>query len=412
MTGQFFTDPGALQRLHAGPLGSYVDAFTARLSEQGYAKFSIRYRLRLVGALSRWMHGRGFGVRDLDEQTTGKFLQYLRRKRRIQRGDVPTLRWLLEYLRQSDVIPTPTPEVDDSELGRIERDFANYLAKERGLSQASLDNNLPTVRKFLKERFGARPILLGEIDRTDISRFVLRHAKNLSRGRVKLMVTALRSWFRFLRLRGDISPDLAAAVPTVASWRFATLPKWIPQEQVEQLLSSCDQSTTTGQRNYAILLFLTRLGLRSGEVVTMTLDDIDWEAGEIRLGGKSRRQDRLPLPKDVGKALVKYLRHGRPRCSTRRVFVRMRAPFRGFVDSSAIYSMVQRAFDHAGLDPAQKGPHVLRHSLATNMLRKGASLGEIGEILRHRNLSTTQIYAKVDLEALGRIAPPWPGGEK
>jgi site-specific recombinase XerD len=319
---------------------------------------------------------------------------------------------LLEHLRQSDVIPTPTPEVDDSELGRIERDFANYLAQERRLSQASLDNNLPTVRKFLKERFGDRPILLGEIDQTDISRFVLRHAKNLSRGRAKLMVTALRSWFRFLRLRGDISTELAGAVPAVASWRFATLPKWIPPEEVEQLLRSCDQSTATGQRNYAILLLLARLGLRSGEVVTMTLDDIDWEAGEIRVCGKSRRQDRLPLPKDVGEALAGYLHHGRPRCSTRRVFVRMRAPFRGFESSSAICSMVQRAFDRAGLHPAQKGPHVLRHSLATNMLRKGASLGEIGEILRHRDLSTTQIYAKVDLEALRKIAPPWPGGEK
>jgi site-specific recombinase XerD len=412
MTDQFFTDPGALQRLHAGPLGSYVDAFTARLAGQGYAKFTIKYRLRLVGALSRWLHGRGFGVRDLDEQTTGKFLRYLRRKRRIQRGDVPTLRLLLEHLRQSGVIPTPTPEVDDSELGRIERDFANYLAQERRLSQASLDNYLPTVRQFLKERFGARPILLGEIDQTDISRFVLRHAYNLSRGRAKLMVTALRSLFRFLRLRGDISTDLAAVVPTVASWRFATLPKWIPPEQVEQLLRSCDQSTATGQRNYTILLLLARLGLRSGEVVTMTLDDIDWEAGEIRVGGKSRRQDRLPLPKDVGEALARYLRHGRPRCSTRRVFVRMRAPLCGFVDSSAIYSMVRRAFDRAGLHPAQMGPHILRHSLATNMLRRGASLGEIGEILRHRDLSTTQIYAKVDLGALRRIAPPWPGGKK
>jgi site-specific recombinase XerD len=226
------------------------------------------------------------------------------------------------------------------------------------------------------------------------------------------MVTALRSFFRFVRMRGDISTDLAAVVPSVASWRFATLPKWIPPEHVEHLLSSCDQSTITGQRNYTILLLLARLGLRSGEVVNMSLDDIDWEAGEIKIGGKSRRQDRLPLPKDVGEALAMYLRHGRPRCSTRRVFIRMRAPLRGFVDSSAIYSMVRRAFDHAGIHPSQKGPHILRHSLATNMLRKGASLGEIGEILRHRDLSTTQIYAKVDLEALRRIAQPWPGGEE
>lgn len=412
MTNQFFKFRVTLDRLYAGPLGQYIDAFVVRLSELGYAKFTIKYRIRLVGVLSRWMHRRGFDVRDLDRQTIDKFLQYLQRKRRIQRGDVPALRSLLEHLQQSGVIPTPTPDVDDSELGRIERDFTNYLTQERRLSQASLANYLPAVRRFLKECFGTRPILLGEIDHTDISRFVLRHAYNLSHGRVKLIMTALRSFFRFVRMRGDISTDLAAVVPTVANWRFATLPKWISPEHVEHLLRSCDQSTITGQRNYTILLLLARLGLRSGEVVNMSLDDIDWEAGEIKIGGKSRRQDRLPLPKDVGEALAMYLRHGRPPCSTRRIFIRMRAPLRGFVDSSAIYSMVRRAFDRAGLHPSQKGPHILRHSLATNMLRKGASLGEIGEILRHRDLSTTQIYAKVDLEALRRIAQPWPGGEE
>jgi site-specific recombinase XerD len=344
----------------------------------------------------------------MDKQTTDKFLQYLRRKRRIQREDMPTLRSFLEHLRQSGVIPTPTPEIDDSERGCIERDFANYLTQERRLSQASLVTYLPVVRRFLEEHFGTRPVLLREIDHTDISRFVLQQVNNLSRSRAKLIVTALRSFFRYLYLRGDVSTDLAAVVPTVASWRFATLPKWIPPEQIEHLLSSCDQSTTAGQRNYTILLLLARLGIRSGEVVNMTLDDIDWEAGEIRVGGKSHRQDRLPLPKDVGEALARYLRQGRPRCSTRRVFVRIKAPLRGFLGSTAIYSMVRRAFDRAGLHPAQKGPHILRHSLATNMLRKGASLGEIGEILRHRDLSTTQI---VDLEALRKIAQPWPGGE-
>ena len=411
MINQLFKFQVTLDRLYTGPLGPYIDAFAMRLSEQGYAKFTIKYRIRLVGVLSRWMHRRGFGVRDMDKQTTDKFLQYLRRKRRIQREDMPTLRSFLEHLRQSGVIPTPTPEIDDSERGCIERDFANYLTQERRLSQASLVTYLPIVQRFLEEHFGRRPVLLREIDHTDISRFVLQQVNNLSRSRAKLIVTALRSFFRYLYLRGDISTDLAAVVPTVASWRFATLPKWIPPEQIEHLLSSCDQSTTAGQRNYTILLLLARLGIRSGEVVNMTLDDIDWEAGEIRVGGKSHRQDRLPLPKDVGEALARYLRQGRPRCSTRRVFVRIKAPLRGFLGSTAIYSMVRRAFDRAGLHPAQKGPHILRHSLATNMLRKGASLGEIGEILRHRDLSTTQIYAKVDLEALRKIAQPWPGGE-
>jgi site-specific recombinase XerD len=249
-----------------------------------------------------------------------------------------------------------------------------------------------------------------EIRQIDISRFVLRYANKSSRGRAKLMVTGLRSFFRFLRMHGYISTDLASVVPTVANWQCATLPNWIPPGDVEHLLRSCDQSTTSGQRNYTILLLLARLGLRSGEVVNMTLDDINWEAGEIRVGGKSRRLDRLPLPKDVGEALARYLCQGRSRCSTRRVFVRMRAPVCGFMGSGAIYSMVQRAFDRAGLHPSHKGPHILRHSLATNMLRQGASLAEIGEVLRHRDLATTQIYAKVDLEALSKIAHPWPGG--
>lgn len=412
MTDQFFTNPGVLYRLHAAPLGSYVDSFAARLTERGYAKFSIKYRIRLVAVLSRWMQRRRIGIGELDEQTTVKFLKYLRRKRRIQRGDMPTLRMLLEYLRELDAIPTPAPGVDDSEIGCVVHGFANYLLQERRLSQASLNNYLPVVRRFLEKRFGTQPVLLGKIDQPDILHFVLRNVHNLSRGRAKLMVTALRSFFRFLQLQGDINTDLAVAVPTVANWRFATLPKWIPPEQVEHLLKSCDQSTLAGQRNYTILLLLARLGLRSGEIVTMTLDDIDWEAGEIKVGGKSHRQDRLPLPKDVGEALVKYLRYGRPRCPTRQVFVRMRAPLHGFMNSSAIYSMVRRSFDHAGIHPVQRGPHILRHSLATNMLRKGASLGEISEILRHRSVCTTQIYAKVDLEALRKIAQPWPGGKK
>lgn len=400
-----------LERLHTGPLGLYIDAFAGWLSEQGYSKYNLKYGMRLVGAMSRWMYQLALGVSELDEQMTVKFLKFRGRNRRIHRDDVPTLRSLLEHLRLSGVIPPAVPKVDESELGRIECDFTEYLMHERRLAKVSLANYIPTVRQFLEERFGTCHIVLEEITPADITRFVVRHAHTLSRVRAKLMVTALRSFFRFLRLRGDISVDLATAVPKVANWGLATLPKWIPPEQVEQLMRSCDQGTTTGQRNYAILLLLARLGLRSAEVVALTLDDIDWEAGEIRVRGKSRRLDRLPLPQDVGEALVRYLRYGRPRCSTRQVFVRMKAPHRGFLGSSAIYSLVQRAFDHAELKPAQKGPYILRHSLATNMLRKGASLREIGEILRHRELSTTQIYAKVDLGSLRKIAQAWPGGE-
>jgi site-specific recombinase XerD len=412
MADQFCTNQGVLDRLHGGPLGSYVDAFAAWLSEQGYAKFTITYGLRILGALSCWMQQRGLCVRDLDEKTTADFLRERWSERRIHPDDVPVLNLLLKYLRQSHVIPVPAAEVDSSEMGRILREFANYLSQERSLSEASLHRSLEVVRQFLEGRFGTRPIIFVEIRQDDISRFVLRYTDKYSRASVKLMVTRLRSFFRFLRLRGYISTELANVVPKVANWQHATLPYWIPAEDVELLLKSCDQSTKQGQRNYTILLLLALLGLRSGEVVKMNLDDIDWEAGEIRVGGKSRRQDRLPLPKDVGEALTRYLCQGRPRCSTRRVFIRMKAPLCGLAGHGAIYPIVQQAFDRAGLHPSHKGPYTLRHSLATNMLRKGASLREIGEILRHRDIDTTQIYAKVDLEALSKIAQPWPGGEK
>ncbi|MEJ2247215.1 MAG: site-specific integrase [Acidobacteriota bacterium] len=355
-----------MDRLHGGPLGPYIDGFTAWLYEQGYKKATISYGLRLVRALGCWMQKRDIRVRSLDDKTTANFLMERRKERRIHLADKSKLDLFLRYLRHSHVIPLVAAVEDNSE----------------------------------------------KIRQVDVSGFVLRYTKKFSRARAKGIVTALRSFFTFLYLRGYISTDLAGIVPTVANWQCATLPNWISQEDVENLLRSCDQKTSQGQRNYTILLFLARLGLRSSEVVNMTLDDIDWDAGEIRVGGKSRRQDRMPLPIEVGEALTRYLCEGRPLCSTRRVFIRMKAPVRGLKGHGSIYPIVKRAFDRAGLHPSHKGPHTLRHSLATNMLRKGASLREIGEILRHRDLDTTQIYAKVDLETLNKIAQPWPGGEK
>jgi site-specific recombinase XerD len=222
------------------------------------------------------------------------------------------------------------------------------------------------------------------------------------------VVTALRSFLRFLQLRGQIKTDLAAAISGVAHWRMSNIPKYLSPEQVEKLLRSCDRNTLSGQRDYAILLLLARLGLRGGEVLTMTLDDVDWDHGEIVVRGRRRRLDRLPLPKDVGMALVHYLKHGRPVCTTRRLFIRLKAPRRG-LRQSAICCVIRRALKRAGLNPTFKGAHLMRHSLATGMLRRGASLREIGQLLRHVEPTTTQIYAKVDIQALRRIALPWMG---
>ena len=235
MTDQFYTDQRVLDRLHGGPLGPYIDAFTAWLSEQGYAKFTITYGLRLVGALSCWMQLRGLSVRDLDDKTTADFLRDRRSKRRIHLADISKVSLLLKHLRQSHVISVPAAEVDNSELGSIVRSFADYLSQERRLSEASLQNYVPVVRQFLEERFGTRPIMFKEIQQIDISRFVLRYANRFNRARAKIMVSALRSFLRFLRLHGYISTDLASAVPTVANWQRATLPNWIPPEDVEHL---------------------------------------------------------------------------------------------------------------------------------------------------------------------------------
>jgi site-specific recombinase XerD len=226
------------------------------------------------------------------------------------------------------------------------------------------------------------------------------------------MTTALRSFLRFARYRGEITLDLATCVPAVASWSLSTLPKSLPPAQVEQVLAhACERSTAVGRRDYAILLLLARLGLRGGEVCNLVLEDIDWDSSRIAIRGKGDRVARLPMPADVGKAIAAYLQNGRPRVSgDRRLFLRVRAPLTGFKAQGSVGSVVKHALQRAKIDSPRKGSHQFRHTLATTMLQKGSSLSEIGEVLRHRSPDTTAIYAKVDLLSLRSLALPWPGG--
>lgn len=224
------------------------------------------------------------------------------------------------------------------------------------------------------------------------------------------MTSALRSFFRFLFGRGKLHADLALSVPTVANWRLSTVPKYLAAEEIQRLLDSCERKTPTGARDYAILLLLARLGLRAGEVVALTLDDVDWRSGEIHVRGKGLIHDRMPLPPDVGEAIASYLRTGRPRCRSRQLFICGKAPRHGLAGPSTLTTIVRRALARANLHPPSKGAHLLRHSLATSMLRSGATLGEIGEVLRHRTTNTTEIYAKVDFNGLRSLAQSWPIG--
>jgi integrase/recombinase XerD len=267
---------------------------------------------------------------------------------------------------------------------------------------------LPCIRKFLIERFREKPPVIREVRSSDVSDFILRQAPTMSPRRVQLVTAAFRSFFRFLFQDGEMQVNLALSVPSVADRRLATIPKYLSPDQVERVLGTCNRQTATGRRDYAILLLLARLGLRAGEVVSLQLDDVDWRAGELLVRGKGLLHDRMPLPVDVGEALTSYLRADRPPCKTRRVFVCMKAPRSGFAGPSTLSTIVRRALDRADLHPALRGAHVLRHSLATTMLRSGASMNEIGEVLRHRNPHTTEIYAKLDFDGLRTLAHPWP----
>jgi integrase/recombinase XerD len=391
-----------------GRLGSSLEGFETLLGGQGYAQATVRQKMKLLAAFSAWMAGQDVPSSVLGEAHAHRFLTGYRRCPR--RGDAWTIRQWIRYLRDTRCMPPlAVPAVDSTAKGQLIAAFECFLRTERGLSASTLTNYLPIVRGFMDEQFGGAAMDFEHLRVVDVHRFIVRRAQAGSLGRAKLTITALRSFLRFLQQRGWLARDLAGAVPGVAGWRMAHLPKALPGEQVERLLASCDRGTTAGRRDYAILMLLARLGLRGGEVSALTLDDLDWDGGEIVVRGKGQRLARLPLPADVGAALVDYLRQDRPTCSTRRVFIRIQAPRQGFVSPSSICCIVRRALERAGLTPEFKGAHLLRHSLATDLLRRGASLVEIGQLLRHSQPNTTQIYAKVDIAALRAIALPWPG---
>jgi site-specific recombinase XerD len=331
----------------------------------------------------------------------------------VHNGDAAALRQFLGFLRQHGVIP---PEkVSPCRLTPVEQEaraFERYLRNERALARATCVNYVPFIRGFLTDRFGHGPVTLSHLCAGDVVRFVQRQAPRLHLKRAKLLTSALRSFLRYLRYRGEVPLDLAAAVPVVANWSMPSIPRAIEADQVRQLLASIDRRTAMGRRDYAIVLLLARLGLRSGEVAFLELDDLDWNAAQVSVRGKGGPRTALPLPAEVGAAIAAYLRHGRPRSTSRRVFLRSKAPIRGFLSQCAIGSIIRHALQRAGIQAPTTGAHQFRHALATQMLRHGASLTEIGEVLRHRSPQTTTIYAKVDLTALRTLALPWPGGAR
>lgn len=394
-----------------GSLFSSVQVFVEQMRTKGYAAASMKTSTRLVTDFAFWLDRRGIEGHSLTMKHVADYLDDRWLQRRRRRGDAFTLEAFALLVAPDGYEVRPEQRVVISPALRVRREFEQYLLRERGLAAASIRLYGGSVGRFLDGAFDSAEVRLDQLTAPDIIGFVqteaarLRHPK-----RAQVMTTALRSFLQYGRYCGEIVADLHACVPTVANWSLAGIPRTISPAQVQSLLGGCNRQSATGRRDYAMLLLISRLGLRASEVVELTLDDLDWTEGAIRIRGPAQRADRLPLPADVGAALVDYLRHGRPDCTSRNVFIRSRAPKRALLGPSAVSCIVCRALRRAGIVSPTKGAHLLRHSLATQMLGGGASLGEIAEILRHRNPQTTTIYAKVDLGSLHTLALPWPGG--
>ena len=366
--------------------------------------------MTVLAAFGRRLERWALRVEDLDEDVVDRFVRKTYPERRPPRPVRPTLRRLLAMLRDMGIARPGSETQPLSPAEQLLSEYKHFLVKERAISTSTVDRWSRVALRFLIERFGSGPVDTGTFTASDITGFVQRQSHLHGHSMARSLVVGMRSFLRYLEYKGLTALSLDKAVPAVATWTMSTLPKYLSFEQVQTVLDHCDRSTKAGRRNHAILLLLARLGLRAGEVVKLELEDIDWDNALITISGKGGQRAQLPLLPDVGRAIAEYLHGDRPPSSCRRVFIRDYAPRTGFGRPGAIANLVKRALQRAGIESAHKGAHLLRHSLATHMLAKGASLGEIGEILRHKSTDTTAIYAKVELEALRPLAMLWPGG--
>jgi integrase/recombinase XerD len=390
-----------------GPLASFAVGLRAELTRQGFNRWAVAKHTRLLAHLSEWLAEHGLAADGLD---AGVLRAYLSDRRAAGHGFLVSQRGMapiLSYLRGLGVVLEPELPTPAGPVEELLAEYRLYLTAERSLAPLSVDRYLGTARVFLSGLPAPVEASLWTLSTAEVIDFLVAEAGRRRVWAAKAMVTALRSLLVFLHVTGRVPNPLVAAVPSVAGWGLGTLPRAVGGEHVAALLASCDRTSARGCRDYAILLLLSRLGLRNGEVARLRLDDIDWRAGQMVIRGKGNRYEVLPLPDDIGRALVDYLVHGRPPgIDSGCVFVIGRAPFTP-LSLSAIVSVVVAACDRGGV--ARIGPHRLRHTVASELLARGAPLVEIGQLLRHRAESTTAVYAKLDHRALGALVRPWPG---
>ena len=395
------------RRRKPGRMGPFIDGYRAWLAGRGYAPGTVINMLAMAGDLGRWMDARDFAASDLDRVVVAEFRDAMRTAGMRNVPGAHGLDRLLQYLEHEGVrAASAVPATPVEEL--VQR-YRRWLVGDRGLAEATVERYVKLARLFLTQRSTELVHSVENLTGTDIVAFLLQESDRLSVGSVKGRVAELRSLLKFLYLQGLTPRPLATVVPPVAGWRDTGVPKAIPAADVQLLLGGCDRSHPIGVRDFAMLMLVARLGLRSVEVARLELGDIDWRAGQIILRGKASRQEGMPLPVDVGQALAAYLTQARPSTRIRQVFLAAKAPMRP-IPPGLVSDVTHRACDRAGLP--RIGAHRLRHSLATEMLRRGATIVEVSQVLRHRDLATTAIYAKVDYAALRAVARPWPGAQR
>jgi integrase/recombinase XerD len=392
-------------------LDGEIEPFIQQLQTARYVDESVRRKRAIAKEFAEWAQQHVIVADNLDSESVAQFIARLPERAKTRAAlERATVRRFLRHLYACGCLQIPSPSEIGSGCESYLRRYEDYLRKDRGLAENSLHVYVPFIRDFLsRQTMQAGRLSQDAFNTRNIQAFLLAQTKDRSDEYKRLLGTSLRSFFRFLFFKGEATRDFSNSVPMVRKYRMSEPPSFLSTEQIERVLAVVDRSTATGRRDYAVLLLLARLGLRAGEVVTLELDDIRWRSGEIVIRGKGRMLDHLPLVSDVGEALACYIRDDRGVSTSRRVFLRTWAPRISLTGPAAVGHIVRRALARAGIRRSGRGAaHLFRHGLATKMIRHGASLPEIAEVLRHRSQNTTAIYSHVSFEALRTVALPWP----
>lgn len=417
MLKDIFTSATLAERLATGPLGSHLDALATALQKQGYAVTTIGHHLREAHAFGCWWHDQQ-PLDEINERMLERYFAALAAQAtpltaQRRQGIATAIRLLFDHARQAGLIapPPPVAGLPQTEMQQWLFRYQEYLAKVQGLAPSTCQRSLFFATRLLETVSQQGRIEWSNFTAEKITAFLLAEVAPRKGSGPRGPATALRSFLRFLVAQGQLSAGLELAIPPMRQWSQSALPQRLNDTETQQLLASCSSETAVGKRNYAILLLLARLGLRAKEVAQLQLKDLDWIQGSLLVrASKTHCQRLLPLPQDVGEALLSYLQHGRPPSTERALFLTVLPPFRPLSSHSVISVTVKRLMARVGVKRQSGGAHLLRHTAATQMVNRGASFKEVADVLGHQQLQTTGIYAKLDLAALAQVALPWPGG--